>query len=185
MEGLARLARLLCPWGFSSQEYWSGLSCLPPGDFPNPGIEPRSSSLQADSLLSEPPGKPKNTGVGGLSLLQEDFPTRESNQGLLHGRQTLSQLSYLGSPVIATVRIKLRSPGFKGGMCWTSSNTFSGLTSHVTVVISFPLTDIMMHLIPSQVNSGHLQVKRVVRDFAGGPVAKTQCSQGSGAGFDP
>ena len=87
--------------------------------------------------------------------------------------------------MIATVRIKLRSPGFKGGMCWTSSNTFSGLTSHVTVVISFPLTDIMMHLIPSQVNSGHLQVKRVVRDFAGGPVAKTQCSQGSGAGFDP
>ena len=45
------------------------------------------------------------------------------------------------------------------GMCWTSSNTFSGLTSHVTVVISFPLNDIMMHLIPSQVNSGALMGK--------------------------
>ena len=33
-------ARLLCPWGFSRQEYWSGLPCLPPGDHPNPGIEP-------------------------------------------------------------------------------------------------------------------------------------------------
>ena len=40
------------------QEYWSGLSCLAPGDLPNPGIEPRSPALQEDSLLSEAPGKP-------------------------------------------------------------------------------------------------------------------------------
>ncbi|CAI9162998.1 unnamed protein product [Rangifer tarandus platyrhynchus] len=40
------------------------------GDLPNPGIEPRSPSWQADSLPSEPPGKPKNTGVGSPSLLQ-------------------------------------------------------------------------------------------------------------------
>ena len=38
---------------FSRQEYWSGLSCLPSGDLPNPGIEPRSPSLQAGSLPSE------------------------------------------------------------------------------------------------------------------------------------
>ena len=43
-------------WGFSRQEYWSGLSCPPPGDLPNSGIEPRSPALQADSLLSEPSG---------------------------------------------------------------------------------------------------------------------------------
>ena len=55
---------------FSRQEYWSGLPCLPPGDLPNPGIKPRSPALQADSLPAEPPGKPKNTGVGSLSLLQ-------------------------------------------------------------------------------------------------------------------
>ena len=41
-----------------------------PGDLPHPGIEPRSPTLQADSLPAEPPGKPKNTGVGSLSLLQ-------------------------------------------------------------------------------------------------------------------
>ena len=41
---------------FSRQEYWSGLPCLLLGDFPNPGIEPRSPTLQADSLLSQPPG---------------------------------------------------------------------------------------------------------------------------------
>ena len=42
--------------GFSRQEYWSGLPCPSPGDLPNPEIEPRSPSLQADSLPSEPPG---------------------------------------------------------------------------------------------------------------------------------
>ena len=48
------------PWGFSRQEYWSGLPCPPPGDLPNSGIEPRPPALQADSLPSEPPGKPLN-----------------------------------------------------------------------------------------------------------------------------
>ena len=50
--------RVLCPCGFSRQEYWSGLSCPPPEDLPNPGIEPRSPTLQADALPSVPPGKP-------------------------------------------------------------------------------------------------------------------------------
>ena len=52
-----QLIRLLCLWGFSRQEFWHGLPCPPPGDLPNPGIEPRSPTLQVDSLLSEPPGK--------------------------------------------------------------------------------------------------------------------------------
>ena len=43
--------------GFSRQEYWSGLPFPSPGDLPDPGIEPRSSTLQADALPSEPPGK--------------------------------------------------------------------------------------------------------------------------------
>ena len=60
--------------------------------------EPRSPALQADSLPAEPQGKPKNTGVGSLSLLQWIFLTQESNQGLLHCRQILYQMSYRGSP---------------------------------------------------------------------------------------
>ena len=47
--------------GSSRQEYWSGLpfpSTMHPGDLPNPGIEPRSPTLQADSLPAEPQGKP-------------------------------------------------------------------------------------------------------------------------------
>ena len=43
--------------GCFRQEYWSGLPFPSPGDLPNPGIEPRSSALQADSLPSESPGK--------------------------------------------------------------------------------------------------------------------------------
>ena len=42
------------------------------------GIEPRSPVLQGDSLPAESQGKPKNTGVGTLSLLQGIFPTQES-----------------------------------------------------------------------------------------------------------
>ena len=59
-------ARLLCPWGFSRQEYWSGLPCPPPGNLPNSGIEPRSPALQGDSLPTEPPGKHRTTLQGAL-----------------------------------------------------------------------------------------------------------------------
>ena len=79
---------------FSRPECWSGESFPSPGDLPNPGIKPGSAALQVDSLPAEPQGKPKNTGVDSLSLLQGIFPTQESNQGLLHCRQILYQLSH-------------------------------------------------------------------------------------------
>ena len=85
---------------FSRPEYWRGWPFPSPGDLPNPGIKPRSPALQADSLPAEPQGKPKNTGAGSLSLLQWIFPTQESNQGLLHCRWILYQLSYQGSPLL-------------------------------------------------------------------------------------
>ena len=57
-----------------------------PGHLPNPGIKLRSPAWQADSLLAEPPWKPKNTGVGSLSLLQRIFLTQELNWGLSNTR---------------------------------------------------------------------------------------------------
>ena len=51
-----------------------GVAIPSPRGLLNPGIEPRSPSLQADSLPAEPPGKSKNTGVGRLSFLQQIFP---------------------------------------------------------------------------------------------------------------
>ena len=85
---------------FSRPEHWNGQPFPSPGDLPNPGIETRSPTLQADSLPAKPQGKPENTGVGSLSLLQHIFPTQELNQGHLHYRQILYQLSYQGSPPI-------------------------------------------------------------------------------------
>uniref|UniRef100_A0AAA9SHN0 Receptor expression-enhancing protein n=1 Tax=Bos taurus TaxID=9913 RepID=A0AAA9SHN0_BOVIN len=54
--------------------------------------------LKVDSLPAEPAGKPKNTGMGSLSLLQGNFPTQESKWGLLPCRQSLCQLSHQGRP---------------------------------------------------------------------------------------
>ena len=53
--------------GFSRQEYWSGLPFPSPGYLPDPGVKPRSAALPADSLLSQPPGKPVNTKALGKS----------------------------------------------------------------------------------------------------------------------
>ena len=90
-------ARFLCPWGFSRQEYWNESPCPPPGNLPKPGINPRSPTLQVGFLLTEPPGKPMNTAVDSLSLLQGIFLTQKMNRGLLHCRWILYQLSHQGS----------------------------------------------------------------------------------------
>ena len=67
-QSLSRVRLFVIPWtaarqaplsmGFSRQEYWSGLPFPTPEGLPNPGIKPRSPASQADSLPSEPPGKP-------------------------------------------------------------------------------------------------------------------------------
>ena len=84
VKSLSCVRRFATPWtaarqappsmGFSRQGYWSGLPFPSPGHLPTPGIEPGSPTLRAGSLPSEPPGKSKNTGVGGLSLLQGNLP---------------------------------------------------------------------------------------------------------------
>ena len=85
---------LYSPWNSPGQSTGSPS----PGDLPNPGIEPRSPALQEDSLPAEPPGKPKNTGMGSLSLLECIFPTHRLNWSLLHCRKIFYKMSYQGSP---------------------------------------------------------------------------------------
>ena len=65
---------------FSRQEYWSGLPFPSPGDLPDPGIKPQSLALHADSLLLEPPGKPKTvsrhcqkSAMGGKSHIHKNL----------------------------------------------------------------------------------------------------------------
>ena len=79
--------------GFSRQEYWSGLPFPSPGDLPNPGIEIGSLVLQADSLPSEPPGKPyigisvQFSSVQSLSHVRLCDPMNRSTPGLPVHRQ--------------------------------------------------------------------------------------------------
>ena len=108
VKGVKVKATQLCPTLCDPMDYtvhgilqarileWVALPCSRGSS--HPGIEPRSPALQTGSLPAELPGKPKNAGVGSLSLLQRIFLTQELNQGLLHCRQILYQLSYQGSP---------------------------------------------------------------------------------------
>ena len=89
---------LYSPWNSPGHNTGVDSRSLLHGNLPNPGIEPRSPTLQADSLPAEPPGKPKNTKLGSLCPLQQIFLTQESNRGLLHCSWILYQLSYHGSP---------------------------------------------------------------------------------------
>ena len=93
VKSLSRVRLFVTPWtvaceappsmGFSRQEYWSGLPFPSPGDFPDPGIEPRSPALQADTLPSKPPGKQNlwaNNGYWGWKC----YPVLNS---MLSGRE--------------------------------------------------------------------------------------------------
>ena len=78
LKSLSRVRLLVTSWtvacpaplsmGFSRQEYWSRLPFPPPVGLPNPGIEPRPPALQADSLPSEPPGKPCTSVISPIEL---------------------------------------------------------------------------------------------------------------------
>ena len=96
------------PWNSPGQNTGAGSHSLLQGVFPTQGSNPlkipsmriksalKADSLPAevDSLPAEPPWKPKNTGVGSLSLLQGIFPTQGSNPDLLHCGQILYHLSH-------------------------------------------------------------------------------------------
>ena len=57
------------------QEYWSGLPFPSPENLPDPGIEPESPALQADSLPSEPPGKPQSRTAAAAAKSLQSCPT--------------------------------------------------------------------------------------------------------------
>ena len=90
--------------GVSRQEYCSGLPCLPPGNLPDPGIKPGSPALDADSLLSEPPGKPRKLHViAGMFKITRKARMMFYLKALLQnmssvGTEGLTDLIITGSP---------------------------------------------------------------------------------------
>ena len=119
VKSLSRVRLFATPWtvayqaplsmGFSRQECWSELPFPSPGDLPNPGIEHRSPTLQADALLSEPPGKPQKTRVSCHTLLQGIFPTQGLNPSLLHWQADSLPLSHHRSMIMTRAKCCLTS----------------------------------------------------------------------------
>ena len=87
MKSLSRVRLFVTPWtvayraplsmGFSRQGYWSGLPFPSPGYLPDPAIKPRSATLEADALTSEPPGKLAKQETQVRSLGREDTLEKE------------------------------------------------------------------------------------------------------------
>ena len=116
--GKPRSGRSAIPWtaacqaplsmGFSRQEYWSGLPFPPPGDFPNPGTEPRSPASQADSLKSEPLGKSRSLHSHfTVTLLERSWPSAGRNTtvpGLQSREEKYPVLRAPFSPTVAWSR---------------------------------------------------------------------------------
>ena len=96
-------------WDSPGHSTGVGSLSLLQGTFPTQGWNTRSPALQTDSLSAEPQGKPKNTGEFSLSLLQGLFLAQKLNEGLLHYRQILYQLSYQGSPRCFMWRLKYKN----------------------------------------------------------------------------
>ena len=92
------IVQLYCPWSSPGQNTGVVAFPLSRGFFPTQGAKSRLPALQVDSLPAESQGKPKNTAMDSLSLLQWIFLTQESKWGLLNCRLILYQLSYQGSP---------------------------------------------------------------------------------------
>ena len=121
LEALIHYPVLLCLVAQLCLTFWDPVDCRQPGSsvhgdspgkstgvgchalllqgiFPTQGSNPGLPHCRQIPLPTEPSGKPKNTGVGSLSLLQGIFLTQESKWDLLHCKQILYQLSCQGSP---------------------------------------------------------------------------------------
>ena len=99
MSGSLRPHGLYSPWDSPGQNTGVGRLLFFTGSS-QPRDQTQVSHVAADSLPAEPPGKPKTTGVGSLSLLQGVFLSQGSNPGLPHCGRILYQLSHQGSPRI-------------------------------------------------------------------------------------
>ena len=129
--------------GFSRQEYWSGLPFPSPGDLPNPGMEPGSPPLQADSLPSELPGKPKKRMSSpwlAHTTWKGAIPTYafQMVQWLMIEAQVYSLVAvhtyHAGSLLLPLKHHRVLAPG--PSLCWAHTHLL--VRTHVWVPFSKP-----------------------------------------------
>ena len=136
-----------------------------PGDLPPPRDWTQVTHISFDSLPFESPGKPKNIGVGSLSLLQGIFVTQELDRGLLHCRQILYQLIYQGSTSFLNPVLKKQ---FSWEVADTDSSNLPNTTSRGRVL--------------------HFSAPSMKGGFPGdasGKESTCQCKRWKRCGFDP
>ena len=103
-------ARLLCPWGFSRQEHWSGLPAPSPGDLLDPGVKPTFPALAGGFFTTDPPGKPKGRRTRRITWRSRK---KKRNRGG-ENRTELEPLSSVWPKVICSRESSCvcRTPGF-------------------------------------------------------------------------
>ena len=112
---------LYSPWNSPGQNTGVGSLSLLWGNLSNPGIKPRSPTLQADSLLAEPQGKPKNIGVGSLSFYSGSSWPRIHGTNMLNENpfDTVSLKTAVGKVTcLRHPQQLLQKPSEKGEACW-------------------------------------------------------------------
>ena len=119
VKSLSRIQLFATPWtvthqappsmGFSRQEYWNGLPFPSPGDLPDPGIEPRSPTLQADIVTSEPSGNTKinSKWIKDLNIRPENIKLLEANIGKTLSDINHSRILYDPPPRILEIKAKI------------------------------------------------------------------------------
>ena len=98
--------------GFSRHEYWSGLPFPSPGDLPDPGIEPRSPSLEADALTSEPPGKMIQNLENKMALQINRLETRIEKRQKMFNKdlEEIKKSQLIMNNAITEIKSTLREP---------------------------------------------------------------------------
>ena len=104
--------KLLCPWEFSREEYWSGLPCPPPGELPNTGMELRCATPQVGLLSSSHQGSPRNLEWVAYPFSRDTSRHRNQNQycgQILYQLPQLTLITSLKAPSPNSVTLRLRA----------------------------------------------------------------------------
>ena len=99
--------------GFSRQEYWSGLPCPPPGDLPDPGIDPGPPSSQAERMGL---GEPAVSAIASLIIMKQKVFLQKKKKSVLFILYTFRSKSKMPGrvPLLLTGRGVVAAPGARG-----------------------------------------------------------------------